>query len=92
MVWVDDHIRLHRSYLHKQRSEVTKILKNFTFLVNKQFGTMLYELRMDDGKDSCNIALSKCFESEGIRHETSCSYTLEENELAERKIGFFFSF
>ena len=44
---------------------------------------------MDDGKDFCNIALRIFFESEGIRHETSCPYTHEENELAKRKIGFF---
>ena len=41
---------------------------------------------MDDAKDFCNIELRKFFVSEGIRHDTSCPYTPEENELAERKI------
>ena len=86
LVCVDDHSRFCSSYLDKQKSEVTKILKNFTFLVNRQFETVLHGLRMDDAKDFCNIELRKFFEGEGIRHDTSCLYTPEENELAERKI------
>ena len=42
---------------------------------------------MDNAKDFLNRELREFFESEGIRHETSCHYTPQQNGLAERKIG-----
>ena len=38
-------------------------------------------------KDVCNNELREFFENEKIRHETSCPYTPQQNELRKRKIG-----
>ena len=42
---------------------------------------------MDNAKDFCDNELQTFFENEGIRHETSCAYTPQQNGLAERKFG-----
>ena len=43
--------------------------------------------RIDNAKDFCNHELKEFFENEGIKDEISCSYTPQQNGLAERKIG-----
>ena len=41
----------------------------------------------DNAREFCNHEVKEFFDKEGIRHETSCSYTPQQNGLAERKIG-----
>ena len=56
-------------------------------MIKRQFDTDIKRFRTDNAKDFCNINLKEFFESQGIRHETSCPYTPQQNGLAERKIG-----
>ena len=44
-------------------------------------------LRTDNTKDFLNHKLREFLASEGIKYETSCPYTPQQNGLAERKIG-----
>ena len=44
-------------------------------------------IRTDNARDFLNNELREFLESEGIKHETSCPYTPQQNGLAERKIG-----
>ena len=52
-----------------------------------QFGATIQGLRTDNAKDFLNNNLSSFLTSVGIKHETSCPYTPQQNGLAERKIG-----
>ena len=67
--------------------EVKKILKNLCHSIRSQFGLDVQGFRTDNAKDFCNNDMREFLENEGIRHETSCPYTPQQNGIAERKIG-----
>ena len=54
-------------------------------MIKRQFDVHIKGFRTDNTKDFCNHELREFFESEGMRHETSCPYTPEQNGLAEKK-------
>ena len=56
-------------------------------MIKRQFDVYIKGFRIDNAKDFCNHELKEFFENEGIRHETLCPYTPQQNGLAERKIG-----
>ena len=87
LICVDDYSRKTWGFLLKQKSDATKTFKIFCTMVRKQFGTEIKGFRTDNAKDFCNNELKEFFEYHGIRHETSCPYTPQQNGLAERKIG-----
>ena len=47
----------------------------------------IHGFSIDNAKDLYNNELREFFEHEGIRHETYCIYTPQQNGLAERKIS-----
>ena len=87
LICVDDFSRRTWVFLRKQKSETTKTLENFCKMIKRQFDTDIKGFRTDNARDFCNTNLKEFFESQGIRHETSCPYTPQQNGLAERKIG-----
>ena len=87
LICVDNHSRFCWVYLMKHKAEVARILKNLCQSIKRQFGVNVQGFRTDNAKDFCNNELREFFEQEGIRHETSCTYTPQQNGLAERKIG-----
>ena len=84
---MDDHSRFCWLYMMKNKTEVSRILKNLCQLVRRQFEMNIQGFRTDNAKDFYNNELQEFFEQEGIRHETSCPYTPQQNGLAEKKIG-----
>ena len=56
-------------------------------MIGQQFRDIVKGLRTDNAKDFLNKELSEFLASKGIKHETSCPYTPQQNDLAERKIG-----
>ena len=62
-------------------------MRNFFNLIKRQFGVNIKGFWIDSAKYFCNHELKEFFENEGIKHETSCSYTPQKNGVAERKIG-----
>ena len=87
LVCTDDCSRFSWVFLLKAKSAVTCSIRNLCLLIKRQFGTPVQGLRTDNAKDFLNNELSEFLTSEGIKHETSCPYTPQQNGLAERKIG-----
>ena len=87
LICTDDHSRFTWLFLLKNKSEVATSIKDLCQLIKRQFGDTVKSLRTDNAKDFLNISLSTFLTSEGMKHETSCPYTPQQNGLAERKIG-----
>ena len=87
LICTDDFSRYSWLFLLKTKDEVTKSIKHLCNTIKCQFGAQVQGFRSDNAKDFLDRELRGFFESEGIRHETSCPYTPQQNGLAKRKIG-----
>ena len=87
LIYIDDFSKYSLLFLLKTKNEVTKSIKNLCNTIKCQFGAQVQGFRSDNAKYFLNRELREFFESEGIRHETSCPYTPQQNSLAQRKIG-----
>jgi len=54
-------------------------------MINTQFGLKVKVLRTDNGTKFLNSKCKELFSSLGIVHQTSCSYTPQQNGVVERK-------
>ncbi|KAI3744219.1 hypothetical protein L1987_57296 [Smallanthus sonchifolius] len=82
---VDDYSRAVWVYLLKHKDEVFNNVQNFFNLVKNQFGITIKTFRSDNGTEFVNNQMHSFCESQGINHQTSCSYTPQQNGIAERK-------
>ena len=87
LICTDDCSRFSWVFLLKTKSAVSSSIRNLCLLIKRQFGRPVKGLRTDNAKDFLNNELGEFLTSEGIKHETSCPYTPQQNGLAERKIG-----
>ena len=87
LVCTNDFSRYSWLFLLKEKTEVTSNIKNLCKLIKRQFREDVKGIRTDNARDFLNNELREFLESEGIKHETSCPYTPQQNGLAERKIG-----
>ena len=69
----------------REKSEVEKIFKEFYKMIENQFQTKISILRSDNGTEYFNKVLETFSNEKGILHQFSCSDTLEQNGIAERK-------
>ena len=69
----------------KEKSEVTRIFKNFKNMIQNQFKTCIQILRTDNGKEFFNSTLNNYLSDEGIIHQSTCVDNLQQNGIAERK-------
>lgn len=70
---IDDHSRAVWVYLLKDKTSVSRHIKDFLALVNKQFSKKVKTIRSDNGTEF--IFLSRFLQENGKSHETSCVYT-----------------
>ena len=54
-------------------------------MLNTQFGVVVKILRFENGGEYIDYGLADYFCSQGIIHQTSCTDTRQQNEVAERK-------
>ncbi|CAA7060014.1 unnamed protein product [Microthlaspi erraticum] len=80
---VDDYSRAVWTYLLLEKSEVSKVLKNFLAYTEKQFGKTVRMVRSDNGTEF--MCLSSFFREKGIVHQTSCVATPQQNGRVDRK-------
>ena len=67
------------------KSEVEKLFKEFYAFVENQFQTKISILRTDNGTEYFNQYLTSFLREKGIQHQSTCSYTPQQNGVAERK-------
>ena len=81
--FIDDHTRVSWVFLLKDKSDVAMVFKNFYAMVLTQFQIPIKIFRSDNGKEFFNNVLGNFFSEKGIVHQSSCSYTPQQNGVAE---------
>ncbi|KAJ0735667.1 putative RNA-directed DNA polymerase [Helianthus annuus] len=82
---VDDFSRSVWCFLLKNKMEVFENLKDFYEIVQTQFKRKIKIFRSDNGTEFVNSQMSLFCKTKGIIHQTSCSYTPQQNGVVERK-------
>lgn len=85
-IFKDDHSKMCFAYYLKTKGEVLKSFQDFKCLVENQTGMKMKILRIDNGKEFCSHNFESFLKKNGILHQTSVSYTPEQNGSAERMI------
>ena len=85
VTFIDDHTRLTWVYLITDKSEVSSIFQNFDHTIETQFHQKIDILQSDNGQEFQNHNRSEFLASMGIVHKSSCAYTPQQNEVADRK-------
>lgn len=84
MLLVDDYSRMTFIYFLKQKSEAFNKFKEFKLLVENQQGKNIKIFHTDKGLEFCNREFSNYLKTFGIIHQTTNSYTPEQNGISER--------
>ncbi|XP_075112463.1 uncharacterized protein LOC107806618 [Nicotiana tabacum] len=71
--------------LIQSKCEVYVVLKNFISVIKTQFDVNIKILRNDNGTKFFNSKCNELLYSFGIIHQSSCSYTYQQNGTVERK-------
>ena len=79
---VDDATRSVWAFLMKSKSEVRPLIISFHKMILTQFGVSFKALRSDNAFEFCIVDF---FSANGIIHQKSYAYTLEQNFVVERK-------
>ncbi|KAJ0890287.1 putative RNA-directed DNA polymerase [Helianthus annuus] len=82
---VDDFSRTVWCYLLTNKTEVFDNLCSFYELMLTQFEKKIKVIRSDNGTEFVNNQMNLFCKNKGILHQTSCSYTPQQNGVVERK-------
>ncbi|KAJ0752905.1 putative RNA-directed DNA polymerase [Helianthus annuus] len=82
---VDDFSRTVWCYMLINKTEVFENLCSFYELMLTQFETKVKIIRSDNGTEFINSQMNTFCKTKGILHQTSCSYTPQQNGVVERK-------
>lgn len=82
---VDDFSRFTWVHMMKFRTDCVKVLTDFFAHVETQYKVRVQKVRFDNAPELCQGALRELFLQQRISHQTSCSYTPQQNGLVERK-------
>ncbi|GKB88744.1 putative reverse transcriptase domain-containing protein, partial [Tanacetum coccineum] len=82
---VDDFSRVVWVFLLKNKTEVFDNITVFYNIIHTQFNKKIKIFRSDNGTEFVNQKLTSFCESHGILHQTSCSYTPQQNGIVKRK-------
>ncbi len=83
--FIDDHTRKVWVYFMKQKGEVFQHFLNFKAMVEKEKGVNIKCLRSDGGREYFSNEFSEYLKEHGIQRKYSCSYSPQQNGVAERK-------
>ncbi|CAL1359030.1 unnamed protein product [Linum trigynum] len=86
-LFIDHTTRFTWVYFLKQKSELTKVAKEFVQMVKTEFGKTIKVLRSDPGGEYTPNELLAFFKAEGILPQQSCPGVSQQNGVVERKNG-----
>lgn len=84
VTFIDDFSRKVFVYMLANKSQVYDTFIKFKAMVETQTGSKIKILRTDNGTEYCNRKFDKFLETAGIQHQTSCTYTPQQNGVSER--------
>ncbi|XP_075096171.1 uncharacterized protein LOC142174282 [Nicotiana tabacum] len=85
ITFVDDFSRYTKVYLLKSKDEAKSMFLKYKAEVENQLNTKIKRLSSDKGGEYITNILEAFCEKNGIIHEVSTPYTLQQNGVAERK-------
>ena len=85
ITFVDDYSRYTKIYLLKSKDEAEEMFLKYKGEVENQLDRKIKRLRFDRGGEYDTNSLTIFCGKNGIIHETSASYTPQQNSVAERK-------
>ena len=85
VTFIDDHTRVCRVYLLKEKSDVCFVFISFHSMILTQFQTQIQILRTDNGTEYFNTIWGDCLQKHGIIYQSSCVDTIQQNGVDERK-------
>lgn len=85
LLYKDDFSNFRKIYFIKNKSEVKSCFENFLKRVENKTGKKIKTLRTDNGLEFINSEIKNITEENGIRHEKTVSYSLEQNGRTERE-------
>jgi hypothetical protein len=69
----------------KNKNDVLSCFKDFHKEVQTQYGVVVKVLRSDNGTKYTNKVFEEYLSSQRTQHQTTCPYTPEQNEVAEKE-------
>lgn len=80
----DDYSNYRTVYFMSHKSETEEKIRYFLKFAKITTGNKIRTLRTDNGREFVNIRVKKLLEEKGIIHETTVTYSPEQNGKAER--------
>ncbi|MCO5586254.1 hypothetical protein L7F22_040193 [Adiantum nelumboides] len=88
VTFIDDYSRKVWLSCIKQKSDVFAVFQNFKACVEKESGQYIKTLRSYGGGEYFSHEFINFLSEHGIRRQTTCKYTPQQNGVAERKNGY----
>jgi transposase InsO family protein len=85
LVIVDDFSRFTWLLFLQDKSETQSTLKRFLRRAQNEFELKIKKFRRNNGSEFKNLQVEEYLEEEGIKHEFSAPYTLQQNCVVEKK-------
>ena len=85
VTFIDECTRMTWISLLSNKSDVNTAFQELYKMVSTQYQSKIRVLQSDNGGEYLNTTLKSFFHKHGIRHQTSCAGTPQQNGIAERK-------
>ena len=85
ITFIDNFTRMTWVYFMKHKSEALEKFIEFKQLAEKEFNSYIKCLRSDSGGEYLSLAFDNYLQQNGIQRQLTCSYTPQQNGVAERK-------
>jgi transposase InsO family protein len=85
LIIVDEYSYFTWVFFLQDKSETQDVQKKFLRRAENEFDAKVKKIRSDNGTEFKNTQVEDFIDEEGIKHEFSTPYTLQQNGVAERK-------
>ncbi|GBP01126.1 Retrovirus-related Pol polyprotein from transposon TNT 1-94 [Eumeta japonica] len=85
VVFKDEYSKYRRVFFVKTKDEIKSCIKNFISQAENETGNKIKIFRSDNGTEFINKEVREVFQNKGIIHQTSVTFTPEQNGVAERE-------